>query len=102
MAVTSRLYHPRAVRAAGLRGGNRMRDRLFIVALALALAVGCKSTGEVASEQTAAPAGEFKAQGEIRYRGGSASFDETRVVGPHANLSRRSDGSWAGNLMDGT
>lgn len=79
-----------------------MRKRLSVVAFALVLAMGCKSTGDVAPEQGAAPAGEFKALGEIRYRSGSASFDETRVVGPHVNMSRRSDGSWAGNLMDGT
>lgn len=80
-----------------------MRDRLYAVALALALAAaGCKSTGEVAPEPGAVPAGEFKPLGEIRFRSGSASFDESRVVGPHVNVSRRADGSWAGNLMEGT
>ncbi len=76
----------------------------WIVVLAtVVVASGCASTGEAsAGASSAPPAGEYKPLGEISYRAGSASFDETRVVGPHANLSRRADGSWAGTLMGGT
>ena len=38
----------------------------------------------------------FAAQGNAR----SASFDAARVVGARINMSRRSDGSWAGTLNE--
>jgi hypothetical protein len=41
---------------------------------------------------------DFTSKGEVDFLQGSASWDETRVVGPLINVSRRSDGSWAGQL----
>lgn len=45
----------------------------------------------------------FEPKGEIRFHasaglGSGASFDETRIVGPAVNLTRREDGSWAGDI----
>jgi hypothetical protein len=47
---------------------------------------------------------QFEAMGEIRFHaaGGynsGASFDQDRIVGPNVNLTRREDGSWAGDLV---
>lgn len=40
--------------------------------------------------------------GEVRFitvgMGAGASFDEDRIVGPAVNLTRREDGTWAGDL----
>jgi hypothetical protein len=46
---------------------------------------------------------QFEPKGEIRFHasaglGSGASFDETRIVGPAVNLTRREDGSWAGDI----
>jgi hypothetical protein len=46
----------------------------------------------------------FEATGEIRFRvsGGitsGASFSSSRVVGPVVNMTRREDGTWAGDLL---
>lgn len=45
----------------------------------------------------------FEPTGEVRFRGSGAfatgaSFDASRVVGPSVNLTRRDDGTWAGDL----
>ena len=45
----------------------------------------------------------FEPTGEVRFHvvgalASGASFDEARVVGPTVNLTRREDGSWAGDL----
>lgn len=39
---------------------------------------------------------EFSKTGEVSYGPRSASFDDHRVLAPNMNVSRRSDGSWAG------
>jgi hypothetical protein len=44
------------------------------------------------------PSGEFRADGSVQYHDRSASFGVDRVVGPFANVSRRTDGSWAGEI----
>ncbi|HZZ84010.1 MAG TPA: hypothetical protein VFE30_05695 [Anaeromyxobacteraceae bacterium] len=46
---------------------------------------------------------ELKPTGEVRFlasgsSSSSASFDEARVVGPLVNMTRRADGTWAGDL----
>lgn len=51
-----------------------------------------------ASGPAPAPPTEFAKKGEIVFLGGSASWDDDQVVGPLINVSRRSDGSWAGLL----
>jgi hypothetical protein len=44
----------------------------------------------------------FEPTGELRLGGGGfgsgASFDSDRIVGPVVNLTRRDDGSWAGDI----
>src|SRR5688572_18157055 len=67
--------------------------RALLVVAVLWMLPGCKH-GE------SAPEAPFVPLGEVIYKGGGASFSETRVVGPRVNLSRRSDGSWGGTLMD--
>jgi hypothetical protein len=42
--------------------------------------------------------GEFTQQGEVVFLGGSAAWDQIRIVGPLINVSQRGDGSWAGTL----
>jgi hypothetical protein len=73
------------------------RQWVLVGTLAVAGAsVGCATTGvgEVQSE--------FIKTGEVIVslgrQNGSAAFDANRVVGPQVNLSRRSDGSWGGQL----
>lgn len=51
----------------------------------------------------AAQAPPFEPTGELRFLGhgsigSSASYDGERLVGPTVNLTRREDGSWAGDL----
>lgn len=51
----------------------------------------------------AAQAPPFEPTGELRFlgygsTGTSASFDGERLVGPTVNLTRREDGTWAGDL----
>jgi hypothetical protein len=45
------------------------------------------------------PVGEllFSARGDSN---ATVSFDGTRIVGPRVNLTRREDGTWAGNMGD--
>lgn len=46
-----------------------------------------------------APPGEgFRATGEVLTHDSSAAFDDWRVVGPQVNLTRRPDGTWAGDI----
>lgn len=63
---------------------------LSLAALLLALPAG-------AQEAPFEPTGElrFHASGGV---GSGASYDDQRVVGPSVNLTRREDGSWAGDL----
>lgn len=70
-----------------------------LVTLPLLLA-GCLSAvlpGEVAGAEAFSPDGGVLVDldGAVS---ASATFDENRVVGPHINVSRRADGSWAGTL----
>jgi hypothetical protein len=58
----------------------------------------------VLARAAAAQEEPFEPTGEIRFRvsGGittSASFNATRVVGPVVNMTRREDGTWAGDLL---
>ena len=69
---------------------------------ALAVALAMLSLGAC---QHSAPAPELSAasqaaSGEISFMGTGASFDGSHVVGARVNLSRRSDGSWGGLMMD--
>ncbi len=43
---------------------------------------------------------EYKPTGEVMMRNRGASFDAVRVRAPHCNLSKRTDGSWAGTLNE--
>lgn len=43
---------------------------------------------------------EFKPSGELALHNRSAGFDAVRVRSPQCNLSKRTDGSWAGVLND--
>jgi hypothetical protein len=70
-----------------------MRSSLRAPAAALALALAAP----VAAQDT-----PFEPTGELRFVGGGfgsgASFDSERIVGPVVNLTRRDDGSWAGDI----
>jgi hypothetical protein len=59
------------------------------------LHVGCQHATTVPGQPS-----DDQPTGGILFRGGSASFNATRVFGPQVNLSRRSDGSWGGSLYD--
>src|SRR5690606_40048486 len=44
---------------------------------------------------------EFQATGEVlSTRGTSVAFNDDRILGPEINLTRRTDGSWAGTIND--
>jgi hypothetical protein len=70
------------------------------VALSLALAGALLAAAPAHGQE--AP---YEPTGEVRLVGGGfgggASFDTDRVVGPLVNLTRRDDGSWAGDLRGG-
>lgn len=68
--------------------------------VAAAVTLAALASAAPGRAQDAAP---FEPTGEIRFRGSGAlstgaSFDESRVVGPSVNLTRREDGTWAGDL----
>jgi hypothetical protein len=56
----------------------------------------------LAAAPAAAQDTPFEPTGELRLGGGGfgngASFDSERIVGPLVNLTRRDDGSWAGDI----
>ncbi len=56
----------------------------------------CQHLG-VAADASEAP---FEPTGAVQYLARGASFSSTRVVGPNVNLTKRSDGSWGGRLLD--
>jgi hypothetical protein len=66
---------------------------------ALTLTLLCFLGGSCAAPRAGAPESEpFRPSGEILFFDASAAFDANRVIGPHVNVSRRSDGSWAGTI----
>ncbi|MGC4000396.1 MAG: hypothetical protein QM767_24325 [Anaeromyxobacter sp.] len=73
-----------------------MRPAPLAAALA-ALAFLLHAGGAAAQEEE-----PYEPTGEVRFFGWStgagATFDVRRVVGPNVNLSRRDNGSWAGDL----
>jgi hypothetical protein len=67
----------------------------------LRLSVLC--AGLIAAAAAPAQDSPFEPTGEVRIlawgtMGTSAAFDEGRIVGPTVNLTRREDGTWAGDL----
>lgn len=67
----------------------------------LRLSVLC--AGLLAAAAASAQDAPFEPTGEVRIlawgtMGTSAAFDEGRIVGPTVNLTRREDGTWAGDL----
>jgi hypothetical protein len=56
----------------------------------------------LAASLASAQEAPYEPTGEVRLSGGGigsgASFDMDRIVGPDVNLTRRNDGSWAGDL----
>jgi hypothetical protein len=71
--------------------------------LLLAALLGCAAGSETLLPLTPMPDGapppEFLAMGEIQAHDRSAAFSDWRVVGPRVNMTRRDDGSWAGDLL---
>ncbi|WP_248360715.1 hypothetical protein [Anaeromyxobacter oryzae] len=58
----------------------------------------------LASAPAFAQAPPFEPTGEVRFlgwgsTGSGAAFDADRIIGPSVNLTRREDGSWAGDLV---
>lgn len=71
---------------------------LSLLALCSVAACATSTSGQAAEAPTSKPG--FTPQGEFTStRGYSASFDETRVVGPRVEVSQRDDGTWAGVLL---
>jgi len=73
-----------------------MRTVPFVIALAAALLAGPR-----AAAQDSPP---FEPTGELQFygwgpAGSGASFDGKRLVGSTVNLTRRDDGTWAGDLV---
>jgi hypothetical protein len=63
-------------------------------ALVLLVLAGCRH----APEEKKVPVSELQKTGEVLYAGRSAAFTADRVWGPAMDISRRSDGTWAGQL----
>lgn len=77
---------------------STIRVALAGLCTAVMLSSGCATTGGSTSDSPSAAQTEFKPKGEISWAEGGASWDETRVMGPKINVSRRGDGSWAGEI----
>lgn len=60
------------------------------------LLAACQHMG-ASAETSEAP---FEPTGGVQYLARGATFSSTRVVGPNVNLTKRSDGSWGGRLLD--
>jgi hypothetical protein len=72
-----------------------MRPRSILAALA--------AFPLLVASPVAAQGPPFEPSGELRFHGlgflgTSASFDDERLIGPTVNLTRREDGTWAGDL----
>jgi hypothetical protein len=82
-----------------------MIRRLALPSLS-ALFLACASATSATSESRLAltpvpqapPDPDFRATGEVLSRGSSVAFNDWLVVGPKVNLTRRGDGTWAGDL----
>ena len=72
-----------------------MRGSLVLFGIISLAQFACQHSGGMPGQPL-----DDKPTGEIRLRGGSASFNATRVFGPKVNVTRRSDGSWGGTLFD--
>jgi hypothetical protein len=66
--------------------------------VALAVAALAGAAPAFAQEPPFEPTGELRFVGRGALAAGAA-FDETRVVGPAVNMTKRDDGSWAGDLL---
>ncbi|HME89862.1 MAG TPA: hypothetical protein VKE49_00450 [Myxococcaceae bacterium] len=65
------------------------------------ICLGCQhGAAGSGSEPSAAKSAGFQPTGAIVFARGSASFDANRVAGPRINVTKRSDGTWAGTLDD--
>lgn len=67
------------------------------------LRLAAAAAGLLAAAAARAQDVPFEPSGEVRIlawgtMGTSASYDDGRVVGPNVNLTRREDGTWAGDL----
>ncbi len=71
--------------------------RQIVAAVLSGLLLACQhgsTAGAVGPEKSTA----FEPTGTIVFMRGSASFDANRVAGPRINVTKRSDGTWAGTL----
>jgi hypothetical protein len=79
-----------------------MASRTPLAAAAL-LALSCARASTVPLSLSPVPPGQpdddFQSTGEVTTKGESTAFNDWRVVGPRVNLTRRADGTWAGNLV---
>jgi hypothetical protein len=65
------------------------------------LAMLCCSCAAILGAETVPEAkGEYNPTGEISYLERGATFDQWRVRNPHANLTKKVDGSWGGTMLD--
>src|SRR5690606_33379765 len=73
-------------------------SRILPWLMAAGLALGMTAC---ASTDGARGTPEFQATGEVlSTRGTSVAFNDDRILGPEINLTRRTDGSWAGTIND--
>lgn len=71
-----------------------MRVGFAVGVAAVSVLLACAHSGGAPE-----PEKVFNKKGGLVFLGGSASWDEDEVVGPLVSVSRRGDGSWAGNIV---
>lgn len=77
-----------------LHRAPRSLSRLAMAGLMMGL-LSCATT------EGAQGTSDFQATGEVTSSlGSSVAFNDDRILGPEINLTRRSDGSWAGTIND--
>jgi hypothetical protein len=78
------------------RGG--LMTRQIVAAVVSGLLVACQHGSTGAGAPVPEKSTAFEPTGTIVFMRGSASFDANRVAGPRINVTKRSDGTWAGTL----
>lgn len=77
-----------------LHRSPRIVSRLAIAGLVLGLS-SCATTDGAQGTSDFQPTGEV-----ISSLGSSVAFNDDRILGPEINLTRRTDGTWAGTIND--
>jgi hypothetical protein len=79
---------------------TRLIGSFAAVSFLLVAVTRCATTAGATT--AGAPTADYAPLGSFEFHGAGASFNATRVVGSHINVGQRSDGTWAGVVMNKT